>query len=585
MRWNAQARAVTVSFGLVGVFSVFSFRLIDLQIAKHEEYTALAAEKHVHKQVIYARRGIIRDFHNEPLAENVPVKTVVADASHMRDPVAVAKAIADQLKMDPQELADKLKTGRRYIVLKRDVSEAAANQIKEALRIANLGGIFFEQDFVRTYPNGPLLSQVVGFVDHEHKGALGIERTMQDFLQGANGFRYIEQDRTGKELVPYRGLESAAKDGCDVTLTIDLGLQNIVENELDRAMAEYKPKGAIAIMVRPQTGEIMAMASRPTFDLNDPGEADPDQTKNRAVVYMVEPGSVFKIVPVSAALNEKLVTPETTIFCENGHFMYGGRLLRDAEPQGVLTVHGVLQHSSNIGAAKLGLQLGENRLYDYARRFGFGQKTGIALTGEISGLLSPPQHWSKLEITRIPMGQSVAVTPLQMVMAMACVANNGKLMKPMIVSQITDPTGRVVATFSPEVERQVVTPETCRKVIPALQDVVAAGTAKSAVVPGFKVAGKTGTAQKIDPKGGYMSGHYVSSFIGFLPADDPKFVLLVTLDDPTVKGELAFGGRTAAPVFSQIAVRAVNYMDLRPTEQVPPPAGIKKVALVPHGRH
>jgi cell division protein FtsI/penicillin-binding protein 2 len=585
MRWNAQARAVTVSFGLVGVFSVFSFRLIDLQIAKHEEYTALAAEKHVHKQVIYARRGIIRDVHNEPLAENVPVKTVVADASHMRDPLAVAKAIADQLKMDPQELADKLKTGRKYIVLKREVSEAAANQIKESLRIANLGGIFFEQDFVRTYPNGPLLSQVIGFVDHEHKGALGIERTMQDFLQGANGFRYIEQDRTGKELVPYRGLESAAKDGCDVTLTIDLGLQNIVENELDRAMAEYKPKGAIAIMVRPQTGEIMAMASRPTFDLNDPGEADPDQTKNRAVVYMVEPGSVFKIVPVSAALNEKLVTPDTTIFCENGHFLYGGRLLRDAEPLGVLTVHQVLQHSSNIGAAKLGLQLGENRLYDYARRFGFGQKTGIALTGEISGLLSPPQHWSKLEITRIPMGQSVAVTPLQMVMAMACVANNGKLIKPMIVSQITDPTGRVVATFSPEVERQVVTPETCRKVIPALQDVVAAGTAKSAVVPGFKVAGKTGTAQKIDPKGGYMSGHYVSSFIGFLPADDPKFVLLVTLDDPTVKGELAFGGRTAAPVFSQIAARAVNYMDLRPTEQVPPPAGTKKVALVPHGRH
>jgi len=585
MRWNAQARAVTVSFGLVGAFSVFSFRLIDLQIAKHEEYSALAAEKHVHKQVIYARRGIIRDVHHEPLAENVPVKTVVADASHMRDPIAVAKAVADQLKMDPQELADKLKTGRKYIVLKRDVSEEAANQLKEALRIANLGGIFFEQDFVRTYPNGPLLSQVIGFVDHDHKGALGVERTMQDFLQGANGFRYTEQDRTGKELVPYRGLESAAKDGCDVTLTIDLGLQNIVENELGRAMDEFKPKGAIAIMVRPQTGEIMAMASRPTFDLNNPGESDADETKNRAVVYMVEPGSVFKIVPVSAALNEKLVTPDTTIFCENGHFMYGGRLLRDAEPQGVLTVHGVLQHSSNIGAAKLGLQLGENRLYDYARRFGFGQKTGIALTGEISGLLSPPQHWSKLEITRIPMGQSVAVTPLQMVMAMACVANNGKLMKPMIVSQITDPTGRVVATYSPEVQRQVVTPNTCRKVIPALQDVVAAGTAKSAVVPGFKVAGKTGTAQKIDPKGGYMSGHYVSSFIGFLPADDPKFVLLVTLDDPTVKGELAFGGRTAAPVFSQIAARAVSYMDLKPTESVPPPTGPKKVALARRGRH
>jgi cell division protein FtsI (penicillin-binding protein 3) len=584
MTWNAQARAVTVCFGLVGVFSVFSFRLIDLQIAKHEEYTALAAEKHVHKQVIYARRGIIRDVHNEPLAENVPVKTVVADASHMRDPVAVAKAIADQLKVDPQELADKLKTGRRYIVLKREVSEEAANQIKEALRIANLGGIFFEQDFVRTYPNGPLLSQVIGFVDHEHKGALGIERTMQDFLQGTDGFRYIEQDRTGKELVPYRGLESAAKDGCDVTLTIDMGLQNIVETELDRAMTEFKPKGAIAVMVRPQTGEIMAMASRPTFDINNPGEADPDHTKNRAVVYMVEPGSVFKIVATSAAINEKLVKPETTIFCENGHFSYGGRILHDAEPMGVLTVHQVLQKSSNIGAAKLGLQLGENRLYGYARRFGFGQRTGIPLTGEIPGQLHPPQNWSKIDITRIPMGQSVTVTPLQMVMAMACFANDGRLMKPTIVSQITESSGRIVASYAPETVRQVVTPDTTRKIVSALKDVVTAGTAKSANVPGFKVAGKTGTAQKIDPKGGYLQGRYVSSFIGFLPADDPKFVLLVTLDDPAVRGEAAFGGRTAAPVFERIASQAVNYMDLRPTEPIPGQAVPKRVALVPHGR-
>jgi cell division protein FtsI/penicillin-binding protein 2 len=584
MTWNAQARAVTVCFGLVGVFSVFSFRLIDLQIAKHEEYTALAAEKHVHKQVIYARRGIIRDVHNEPLAENVPVKTVVADASHLRDPVAVAKAIADQLKVDPQELADKLKTGRRYIVLKREVSEEAANQIKEALRIANLGGIFFEQDFVRTYPNGPLLSQVIGFVDHEHKGALGIERTMQDFLQGTDGFRYIEQDRTGKELVPYRGLESAAKDGCDVTLTIDMGLQNIVETELDRAMTEFKPKGAIAVMVRPQTGEIMAMASRPTFDINNPGEADPDHTKNRAVVYMVEPGSVFKIVATSAAINEKLVTPETTIFCENGHFSYGGRILHDAEPMGVLTVHQVLQKSSNIGAAKLGLQLGENRLYGYARRFGFGQRTGIPLTGEIPGQLHPPQNWSKIDITRIPMGQSVTVTPLQMVMAMACFANDGRLMKPTIVSQITESSGRIVASYAPETVRQVVTPDTTRKIVSALKDVVTAGTAKSANVPGFKVAGKTGTAQKIDPKGGYLQGRYVSSFIGFLPADDPKFVLLVTLDDPAVRGEAAFGGRTAAPVFERIASQAVNYMDLRPTEPIPGQAVPKRVALVPHGR-
>jgi len=299
MRWNEQARAVTVCFGLVGLFSVFSVRLIDLQILQHEKFTALAAEKHNHKQIIYARRGIIRDAHNEPLAENIPVKTVVADASHIRDPGAVAAAIADKLEMDPRDLADKLSQsgkGSKHIVLRTEIPEETAQKIRESLWTANLRGIYFDQDFVRVYPNGQMLSQVIGFVDHEHKGTMGVERTMQDFLQGADGFRYIETDRTGKELVPYRGQESPAKDGCDVKLTVDLGLQNIVEFELDAACAEFKPKNATAIMMRPQTGEILAMASRPSFDPNKPGDASPDQEKNRSVVDMVEPGSTFKIV-------------------------------------------------------------------------------------------------------------------------------------------------------------------------------------------------------------------------------------------------------------------------------------------------
>jgi cell division protein FtsI/penicillin-binding protein 2 len=422
MRWDAQARAVTVCFGLVGVFSVFSVRLIDLQIVEHEKFTELAAEKHNHKQIIYARRGIIRDAHDEPLAENIPVKTVVADATHIRDPMAVAAAIADQLEMDPRELADKLKEtgkGSKHIVLKTDVQEQTAEAITNTLAKANLRGIYFDQDFVRVYPNGQMLSQVLGFVDHDHKGTMGIERTMQDFLQGSDGFRYIETDRTGKELVPYRGQESPAKDGCNVKLTIDLELQNIVESELDAAMAEFKPKDAAAVMMRPQTGEILAMTSRPTFDPNKAGEAPADAQKNRPVVDMVEPGSTFKIVTTSAVLEEKLVTPDTTVYCENGHFQYAGRILRDAEPMGVLTVHQILEKSSNIGVAKLALQLGPTKLYEYIRRFGFGQKTGISLSGEIPGLVNPPYRWSKLEITRIPMGQSVAVTPLQMLTAMA----------------------------------------------------------------------------------------------------------------------------------------------------------------------
>jgi cell division protein FtsI/penicillin-binding protein 2 len=322
--------------------------------------------------------------------------------------------------------------------------------------------------------------------------------------------------------------------------------------------------------MRPQTGEILAMASRPTFDPNKPGDAVPDQEKNRSVVDMVEPGSTFKIVTTSAVLEEKLVTPDTTIYCENGHFQYAGRVLRDAHPMGVLTVHQVLTKSSNIGVAKLALQLGETKLYEYIRRYGFGQKTGITLSGEISGLVNPPHRWSKLDITRIPMGQSVAVTPLQMVTAMSSIANGGKLMKPMIVSEITDESGRKVATFTPEMVRQVVSPETARRITSALKDVVSKqGTAQKAAVPGFRVAGKTGTAQKVDPRGGYFSGRYVTSFVGFMPADDPRFTLLVLLDDPIAKQGEAFGGTVAGPVFSRMAEKAARYLDLRPTEEIP----------------
>jgi cell division protein FtsI/penicillin-binding protein 2 len=579
MRWDAQTRAVTVCFGLVAIFSAYSYRLIYLQVIKHDDYTALAAEKHVHKQIIHARRGIIRDCHRESLADNLPVRLAIADGSHIRDPVALAQAIAAELEMDPGDLADKLTAAKQnkkeYVVLKKkEVSEETADRVRKIIGDSKgkLRGIYFDPDFVRVYPNGPLLAQVIGFLDHEHKGKLGIEMAMQEFLQGTDGYRYSEQDRTGRELVQYRGHEKAAKNGCDVVLTVDLGLQTIVEQELDAAWAEYQPKMATAIMVRPQTGEILAIASRPTFDCNNIGEATDDAQKNRPIVDMIEPGSTFKIVATSAALEEKLVTPDTTIFCENGHFQYAGRVLRDAHPMGVLTVHQILSKSSNIGAAKLALQLGESRFYQYIRLYGFGERTGICLPGEIPGLVNPPYRWSKLDITRIPMGQSVAVTPLQMVIAMSVVANGGNLLKPMIVSQIVDSDGRTVANYSPEIARRVISTNTAQKVVAALKDVVSKeGTAQGAAVPGFAVAGKTGTAQKIDPKGGYMEGRYVVSFVGFMPADDPKFTLLVLLDDPVMKQGKAFGGTVAGPIFAKIAKKVADYLDLQPTEPTPPP--------------
>jgi cell division protein FtsI/penicillin-binding protein 2 len=592
MRWDAQTRAVTACFGLVAIFSAYSYRLIYLQVIKHDDYTALAAEKHVHKQIIHARRGIIRDCHREPLADNLPVRIAIADGSHIRDSTALAEAIAGELEMDQGDLADKLtaakQNNKEYVILKKEVSEETSDRVRKIVRDSKgkLRGVYFDPDFVRVYPNGPLLAQVIGFLDHDHKGKLGIEMAMQEFLQGSDGYRFIEADRTGQELVQYRGQEKPAKNGCDVVLTIDLGLQTIVEQELDAAWAEYQPKMATAIMIRPQTGEILAIASRPNFDCNNVKDAVDEGEKNRPVVDMIEPGSTFKIVATSAALEEKLVTPDTTIFCENGHFLYAGRVLRDAHPMGVLTVHQILSKSSNIGAAKLALQLGETRFYQYIRLYGFGERTGICLPGEIPGLVNPPYRWSKLDITRIPMGQSIAVTPLQMVTAMSVIANGGNLLKPLIVSQIVDSDGRTVANYSPEVVRRVISTTTAKKVVAALKDVVSKeGTAQGAAVPGFAVAGKTGTAQKIDPRGGYLEGKYVVSFVGFMPADDPKFTLLVLLDDPVIKQGKAYGGTVAGPIFSKMAKRVADYLDLHPTEPVNPPdsgtASKKVVSTLP----
>ena len=582
MNRNEQARAAIICFALVGVFSLFSVRLIYLQVLRHDVYAELAAEKHVHKQVIYARRGVIRGSRGEPLAENRRIYDVAADGSHIRNPNALAQAIASQLEMDPAELEAKLKAivaktvadkKAESKVLKKGVSEEVFENISKIIKgQRQLAGIYFDLNFERVYPNGSLLAQVIGYLDAGHDPKLGIERSMEDFLRGTNGCRFLEEDQKGHELVQYRGLETPAKDGCDVRLTIDLQLQNIVESELDAACLEYKPKMAAAVMIRPQTGEILAMASRPTFDCNDPRSSTGEQQKNRPIVDMVEPGSTFKIVVTSAAVEEKVATPETKIYCENGAYSYAGHILHDAHPMGMLTLHQVLAHSSNIGAAKLALQLGKDRFYQYIRRYGFGETTGIPLPGEIAGLVNPPYRWSELDITRVPMGQSVAVTPLQLVSAMSTVANGGTLMKPIIISEIDDADGRPVVNYSPVQVRRVISIDTSRKIVSALKDVVSKdGTAKDAAVPGFAVAGKTGTAQKIDPRGGYLEGRYVVSFVGFMPADDPKFTLLVVIDDPEMKEGKAFGGTVAAPVFAKIAKRAADYLGLQPTMPVEPP--------------
>ncbi len=581
MNWNSRTRCALVCVAFASLFSLFSFRLVYLQMIKHDEYAGLAAEKHVYKQLIYAERGAILDANGEVLANNIPGETVVADATHTDNPEGLTRLLATTLGLSPNELSEKLSSDRRYIVLKRQVPLATTATLRRKLEEEKLRGIYFERDSTRVYPNGSMLCHVIGFTDFNHHGIQGVESSMEDYLHGDDGYRFIEHNRAGQEIVLYRGQERAPRDGNKVRLTIDLNLQNIVENEIDAAMREYRPQKATIILMRPETGEILAMANRPHYDLNERAEARPEEMKNRAIIDMMEPGSTFKIVTAAAAINEKKVSPETTIFCENGVWNYGGRALHDHHGYGEISVQDVLVKSSNIGAAKLALSVGDQKFYEYIRRFGFGERTGIELPGEIPGVIRPPQSWSKISITRIPMGHEVGVTPLQMTVAMAAIANGGKLVTPRIVKSITKANGEIVSTFSPTILRQVISPETAQKIGNALRGVVSDhGTAAGAAVAGFTIAGKTGTAQKVDPHGGYEHGKYVVSFSGYMPAEHPQFVALVTLDDAKTKTpELNYGGTVAAPIFSRIAEKAARYLDLEPHEELSKAVTAGQIAL------
>lgn len=582
---------------LAVVFTVFSGRLVYLQINQGEAFAALANQTQIFKQVIPARRGSIRDVHGEVLASDMPLRRVVVDVSHFKTEPRDQEVDGKKIKVDPREqlaglmskslglpiseLLKRFTPNRRYLVVKHRVPVQTAEDLKKQAEEQKLSGVYLEPDSTRVYPDGSLLCHVVGFTDFDGSGIQGIEKSMNRYLEGHSGYRYITRNRAGQELVQYRGLEQAAHDGYNVNLTIDIGLQNIVEKELDAAVKKYTPENATAILMRPKTGEIVAMASRPYFDLNARLAAAPEQMKNRAIIDMIEPGSTFKIVTLSGVLNEKLVRPDTTVYCENGRWEYAGKLLHDAHPIGECSVHDVLVHSSNIGAAKLAMQLGENRLYNYIKAMGFGDRTGIDLPGEIVGMVHPVNHWSKISITRIPMGQGVGVTPIQMVMAMGAIANGGKLMMPHVIHSITNEQDEPVTEFAPVMVRQIASPEVMKEVVQGLTDVVSArGTAKGAAVPGFAVAGKTGTAQKVSPQGGYLSGKYVVSFLGFLPANDPELVGMVMIDNAVTAPGMNYGGLVSAPIFSTIAEQAMRYLNIEPTlPLVQNSAGGKPVAL------
>ncbi|HEY2952362.1 MAG TPA: penicillin-binding protein 2, partial [Verrucomicrobiae bacterium] len=600
-RW----RVGGLSLLLGSAFAGLGYRLVDLQVLQHDALKAQAQNNTQRRYLMEPKRGDILDARGNPLAMSVPVKRVCADpaliGAHQGE---VAKALAPLLQWDEGKLCQALQikthlntnthqlVTNRFVDLKRKVNVETWQQITQGL--ANLKfvedekkipprernfyrdlrrkSIYAVDDYHRIYPSRSLAAHVLGFVGMDETvmnerpasqttGKDGIEAALNSKLCGTRGWRVTERDHKNREIVELRLEDVEARPGLNAVLTIDMVLQHIVETELAETMKKHTPISASGIIVRPRTGEILALATLPNYDPNDPGAFDNDSRRNRVISDLAEPGSTFKIVVVSGALAEGVVRLTDSLDCENGHFLYCGRTLHDHEAYGILTVEQIITKSSNIGAAKIGIRLGEPLLHHYIRNFGFGTRTGIPLGGEVNGIVHPLKDWTKLSVSRIPMGHEVAVTPLQMVMAMSALANHGKLMRPMLIHRLQNQDGEVFAQYAPQPVRQIISEAAAHQMVEALKTVVTKdGTAFKAALDHYTVAGKTGTAQKV-VNGQYVTGKYFSSFIGFFPADAPELCISVVLDEPK-NGH--YGGQTAAPIFKSIAEQAAKYLNIRP---------------------
>lgn len=603
---------------LTGVaFVGLGTRLYFLQVVRHDKYKEIVDDNTQRVFLKQPRRGDILDVNGHQLATSLPVKRVLADPSLIYPYQAeVARTVAPILGMPEAELALALRALRtndtgivytnKFVDLKRKITHEQWGQVTQAMtqitfnldeellsrnekaffRNLRRRGIYAEDDQLRVYPSGRLASHVLGYVQEverivtnsasraattEMVGAYGTEHWLDSKLRGTRGWRVTETDRRQREIVVFREQDVEPRAGLNASLTIDLFIQGILEAQLIEAMRKFNPKSVCGIVVRPRTGEILAMANLPDYDPNLPNKATDEERKNRIIADMHEPGSTFKIVVVSGALNEQMVSPQDVFFCENGRWMFKGRPLHDHDNgYGNLTVEGIITKSSNIGSAKIAVyRLGEEKLYDYMMRFGFGQRTGITLDGEIRGWVSAPAKWDGLAISRIPMGHAITTTPLQMVMAMCAIANEGKLMRPMLIHSLREPDGDIVAAFQPQVVREVVSPRVAKQMVSALKTVTGKdGTAPKAALDHYTVAGKTGTAQVPGGKAGYLPKKYVSSFIGFFPADEPEVCISVLVEEPDVKKGY-YGGQTAAPYFKAIAEQVANYLKIRPDKDDP----------------
>ncbi len=533
-------------------------RLVQVQLVRHDDYNARAADQQQRTISLTPVRGSIRDARGRILAESIPADSVYADPQAVQNPQLVAQRLSAVLGMRIPDIEKKLKARNEFAWIARQVSPEVGAQVRKL----KLPGIYTLEEHRRSYPRGALAANVLGYVNLDGVGIAGIEHSFDHHVQGQAGKVTLLRDaRRGMYLMGGGG-KNAARDGSHVVLTIDEVIQFIAERALKSAVEKYRAASGSVVVMDPRDGAILAMASAPTFDPNDFRKFTPADWRNRAVQDFYEPGSTFKIVTAAAGLEEGLVTPSQMIDCNNGGIQIANVRIKEhgGHAYGVIPFEEVLVHSSNVGTIRVGLALGSKRLYRYVRAFGFGEKSGIELPGETSGMLRRTERWSQLSNAVISIGQEMAATPLQVTRAVAAIANGGMLPQPKIVQRVIDSNGKTIYEAPTDKSRRVVSARTAAVLNEMLKAVVERGTGKSAALAEHVVAGKTGTAQK-PGRGGYSSD-VVASFAGYVPADRPRLVILVAVDTP--RGA-QYGGTIAAPVFQEVAQATLRYLEVPPS--------------------
>ena len=539
-------------------------RALELQVLDRGRILEFAEGQHTGIFTLLPRRGKILDRKGRELAVNIDTESIYVHPKRIENPKLVSEKLSHLLDIPLREIQEILSSKKPFIWVKRLVHLEAARGVKEA----NPGdAVGFIKETKRIYPNGHLAGQLIGFTDIDSKGIEGLEYYLESYLAGRPGKITVKRDALGREIASGELDVEDSTSGLDVVLTIDSKIQHILEGELEGGVKKSRGDGGMAVLMDPETGKILGMASYPFFNPNKFESFSSGVRKNFPVWFTFEPGSIMKVFLLAAALEEKAVAPTTRFNCEKGRKKVGSKTIKDVHPYGVLTVTEVIKYSSNICASKIAEALGREKYYKYLKGFGFGASTGVDLPGESAGSLRDYKEWRPIEFATLSFGQGVSVTAVQLASALSAIANGGLLMRPYVLERVIDPEGKTIHNETPEIIRRVISYDTGRAVTRVMEEVMKkGGTGEGGSIPGYRIAGKTGTAQVPDLQSGGYSGRYIASFMGFAPTDAPRITLVVVVENPKTS---PYGGVVALPIFKNIMEKVIAYLGIPPGEKLP----------------